>query len=42
MKEKFSAMKNITVLEPMVTIKSALKDSDIPALEALAEKVLEI
>ncbi|MBO4447168.1 MAG: FprA family A-type flavoprotein [Bacteroidales bacterium] len=40
MKEKFSAMKNVTVLEPMVTIKSALKDADIPALEALAEAVL--
>lgn len=40
MKEKFSAMKNVTLLEPMVTIKSAMKDEDIPALEALAEAVL--
>ena len=40
MKEKFSAMKNVTVLEPMVTIRSAMKDSDIPALEALRDAVL--
>ncbi len=30
-------MKNITVVEPVVTIKSALKESDIPALERLAD-----
>lgn len=29
-------MKNITIVEPVVTIKSALKESDIPALEELA------
>ncbi len=40
MKERFSAMRNVTVLEPVVTIKSALKDEDIPALEKLAEAVL--
>ena len=40
MKERFSAMKNVTVLEPMVTIRSAMKDSDIPALEALRDAVL--
>lgn len=40
MKEKFSAMKNVTILEPLVTIKSALKDADIPALEKLANAVL--
>ena len=40
MKERFSAMRNVTVLEPVVTIKSALKDEDIPALEKLAEAIL--
>lgn len=40
MKEKFSAMKNVTVLEPLVTIRSAMKDSDLPALEALRDAVL--
>lgn len=40
MKERFSAMRNVTMLEPVVTIKSALKDEDIPALEKLAEAVL--
>lgn len=29
-------MKDITIVEPLVTIKSTLKDSDIPNLEALA------
>lgn len=29
-------MKNITIVEPVVTIKSTLKESDIPALEELA------
>jgi len=41
MKEKFSAMKNVTVLEPLVTIRSTMKDSDIPALEALAASVIQ-
>jgi flavorubredoxin len=40
MKEKFSAMKNVTVLEPLVTIRSAMKDSDLPALETLCEALL--
>ena len=40
MKERFAAMKNVTLIEPMVTIRSAMKDSDIPALEALAAAVL--
>lgn len=30
-------MKNITIVEPVVTIKSALKENDIPALEELAD-----
>ena len=40
MKEKFSAMKNVTILEPVVTIRSAMKEGDIPALEALRDAVL--
>lgn len=30
-------MKNITIVEPVVTIKSTLKENDIPALEELAD-----
>ena len=32
-------MKNVTIVDPMVTIKSTMKDADIPALEALADMV---
>ena len=35
MKELLAGMKEITVLEPTVTIKGAPKTTDIPALEAL-------
>lgn len=41
MRERLSTMKNVTILEPMVTIRSAMKESDIPALEALAQQVLQ-
>ncbi len=37
MKEYFDAMKDITVVEPIVTIKSTRKASDAPAFEALAK-----
>lgn len=40
MKAILEGMKNITVCENTVTIKSAFKDSDIPALEALADEIL--
>ena len=40
MKEMFSSMKAVEIVEPMVTIKSRMKESDIPALEALADAVL--
>ncbi len=36
-KEYLGNMKDITVAEPTVTIRSALKETDIPALEALAD-----
>ena len=40
MREVLGQMKNITVVEPTVTIRGALKDSDLPALEALADSIL--
>lgn len=40
MKAMLEGMKNITVCENTVTIKSAFKDSDIPALETLADEIL--
>ena len=33
-------MKNVTIVEPTVTIRSSMKESDIPALEALADATL--
>lgn len=35
MREMLGAMKDVTVVEPVVTIRSRLKGTDIPALEAL-------
>ena len=40
MKEMFAGMKNVEVLEPMVSLRSTLKSTDIPALESLAEAVI--
>ena len=40
MKGMLSEMKNVEVVEPMVTIVSRMKKADIPALEALAEALL--
>lgn len=37
MRSILDTMKNITIVEPVVTIKSALKENDIPALEELAD-----
>ena len=39
MKEMLSTMSNVEVVEPMVTIKSRMKTSDIPALESLADAI---
>ena len=39
MKAILETMKNVTIVEPMVTIKSTMKDADIPALSALADSV---
>lgn len=41
MKGLLEQMPNVTILEPSVTIKSVMKDSDIPALETLADAVIE-
>lgn len=41
MKGILEGMKNITLTEPVVTIKSTMKDSDIPKMEELAEAVLK-
>ena len=40
MREILGQAKDITVVEPAVTIRGALKDSDLPALEALADAIL--
>lgn len=40
MKELFSGMKEVEIVEPLVTIRSRMKAADIPALEALADAIL--
>lgn len=40
MKEQFAAMKNITLVENVVTIRGAFKDSDVEGLETLANELL--
>ena len=40
MKEMFAQMKEVEVCEPVVTIRSRMKEADIPALEALADAIL--
>lgn len=42
MKDYFSQMKDITLCENMVTIKSAVKDSTIADLEKLADEILSL
>lgn len=39
MKAVLETMKNVTIVDPMVTIRSTMKDADILALEALADMV---
>ena len=41
MKEMLSSMSNIEIVEPMVTIKSRMKQADIPAHESLADALLQ-
>ena len=40
MKEMFAGMKEIEIVDPVVTIRSRMKEQDIPALEALADAIL--
>ena len=40
MKSMLETMKEIEIVEPMVTIRSTMKQGDIPALEALADAML--
>lgn len=40
MKTALESMKNVSIVEPTVTIMSTLKDSDIPNLEALADAMI--
>ncbi len=40
MKEMLSTMSNIDLVDPMVTIRSRMKKTDIPALENLADAIL--
>lgn len=41
MKEMLEGMKNIEIVEPMVTIRSRMKVEDRPAMEALAENMVK-
>ena len=40
MKEMFGSMKDVEIVEPLVTIRSRMKSTDLPALEALADAIL--
>jgi flavorubredoxin len=40
MRGMLEQMKDIEIVEPMVTIRSRMKRSDLPALESLAEALL--
>ena len=41
MRALIEPLKNVSIIEPMVTIKSAMKESDIPQLEALADAIMK-
>jgi flavorubredoxin len=41
MKEAFEGMKNMTVCENMVTIRSTMKETDVAQMEALADELLK-
>lgn len=40
MKDMLAGMKDIDLVEPMVTIRSAMQPTDVPAMEALAEAII--
>ena len=39
MKAILSTMKDVTIVEPTVTIMSTMKESDYPAMEALVDAI---
>ena len=41
MKEVLAVLKDVTILEPTVTIRGALKATDLPALEQLADELMK-
>ena len=41
MKDMLSKMKELDIIEPIVTIRSTMKQSDLPAMEALADAILK-
>ena len=41
MRATLEQMKNVEIVEPLVSIKSSLKESDLPALEALADAMMQ-
>ena len=40
MKAVVEQMKNVSIVEPVVTIKSTMKDSDIENMEKLADAII--
>jgi hypothetical protein len=41
MKDMLGKMKELDIIEPIVTIRSTMKQSDLPAMEALADAILK-
>ena len=41
MKEIIGSMKNMTILEQMVTVKSSLKESQMEELDSMADAIAE-
>lgn len=41
MRALLEQMKNVNIVEPAITIRSAMKEADVPALEALADAILK-
>jgi hypothetical protein len=42
MKEIFAAMKHITIMDDMLTIKSSLKEDQVAALEKMADDIVAL
>jgi len=41
MKEMLGKMKGLEIIEPTITLRSTMKQTDIPAMEALADAILK-